>query len=446
MQNEVIVIKQKELTRYDVLRRVVDETISLKDAAVYMGVSYRQAIRLKKDAAEGIKNLVHGNRGKCAANRIPEDVRSRIIELSQNDYKEFNDTHFTEELQKLGVNISRESVRSIRRSASIAPKRKRRSKKHHKRRSRKTSEGLMILWDGSPHRWFGPDHPSCCLMAAMDDSTGKILALLFCENECSWAYLEILRQVVVTYGVPCSVYQDKHTSLKRNDDYWSLEEELAGRQEATQVGLALEALGVEAIFANSPQAKGRVEKLFETLQDRLVPELMLNGICEISAANKYVNDGYIQRFNDRFSVPAKGEHRWRRLGTGLDIDKICSFCYKAKVANDNAVRFCGLVFDIEPGPGGRSYAGCKVELRQLLDGSWRIYHDDKLISTAPSTELGEPFKAKKRRRGRSAQASCEWVYLAHRQKTEVDSTQPAKRPTTSIRRDPGKPIQANRIA
>jgi hypothetical protein len=283
-------------------------------------------------------------------------------------------------------------------------------------------------------------------MAAMDDATGKMLALLFCENECSWAYLEILRQVVVGYGVPCSAYQDKHTALKRNDDFWSLEEELAGRQEPTQVGLALEALGVEAIFANSPQAKGRVEKLFETLQDRLVAELVLNGICEISVANKYVNDGYIERFNERFGVPAKGEHKWRRLGPGLDIDRICSFCYSAKVANDNAVRFCGLVFDIAPGPGGRSYAGCKVELRQLLDGSWRIYYDDKLIATAPSTELGEPFKAKRRRRGRSAQASCEWVYLVHRQKASVDGTDPARRPTTAIRRDPGKPIQATRIA
>lgn len=446
MQNEVIVIKQKELTRYDVLRRVLDGTISLKDAAVCMGVSYRQAIRLKKDAAEGIKNLIHSNRGKPAVNRIPESDREKVLDLSRDIYKDFNDTHFTEELKKLGMDISRESVRSIRRSAGLSPKRKRRPSRHHKRRSRKTSEGLMILWDGSPHRWFGPDHPSCCLMATIDDATGKILALLFCENECSWAYLKLLRQVVVSHGVPCSIYQDKHTALKRNDDFWSLEEELAGRQEATQVGLALEVLSIGSIFANSPQAKGRVEKLFETLQDRLVAELTFNGICEISAANKYVNEGYIKRFNDRFSVPAKCEHRWRRLGPELDIDRICSFGYKAKVANDNAVRFCGLVFDIEPGPGGRSYAGCTVELRQLLDGSWRIYHNDKIIATAPSTELGEPFKAKKRRRGRSSQASCEWVYLAQRQKAEVDGTQPAKRPTTAIRRDPGKPIQANRIA
>jgi transposase len=446
MQKEVIEISQKELTRYEVLRRVNDGTISLKEASYYMGVSYRQAIRINKDAKGGISFLTHGNRGKTASNRLSEDIRSRVLELSQGDYKEFNDTHFTEELAKLGINISRETVRAIRRSAGIAPKRKRRPKKHHKRRSRKTSEGLMMLWDGSPHKWFGKDYPSCCLMAAMDDSTGKILALLFCENECSWAYLNILRQVVKKHGIPCSIYQDKHTALKRNDNFWSIEEELAGRQEPTQVGLALDDLGIKPIFANSPQAKGRIERLFETLQDRLVAELVMGGITSIEAANEYVNCGYIDRFNERFAVSALDKHRWRRLEAGMDIDKICSFRYSAKVANDNAVRFCGLIFDIAEGPRGRSYARCEVELRQLLDGSWRIYYDDKLIAKADSTEIGEPFRAKSRRRNRRAASSCEWIYLAHRQRALIDEKEQAHRPKASIRRTPGKAIGATRIA
>lgn len=445
MWNGVITISQKELTRYDVLRRVLDGTISLTAAAGYMGVSYRQAKRLSSKAEEGAIGLVHGNRGRPPSNKLDAELQQRILALSQEEYKEFNDTHFTEELAKLGVAVSRESVRGLRRDAGIAPKRKRRPRKHHRRRSRKTSEGLMILWDGSPHRWFGKDHPPCCLMAAMDDATGKILALLFCENECSWAYLELLRRVVSRHGIPCSAYQDKHTALKRNDDYWSLDEELAGRQEPTQVGLALEALGIEAIFANSPQAKGRVEKLFETLQDRLVAELGLNGIADINAANEYVDNGYIERFNERFAQPAAGEHRWRRLGPGLDLDRICSFRYNAKVANDNAIRFCGLVFDVSPGPGGRSYARCEIELRQLLDGSWRIYYADKLIAKAESTELGEPFRAKRRRRHGKAAHDCEWVYLASRQQPTEEPVS-AKAPTTRFRRDPGRPVAATRIA
>lgn len=445
MQERVIVISQKELTRYDVLRRVLDGTISLNAAAGYMGVSYRQAKRLKSQAESGAVGLVHGNRGRDPANRVDKDLRKRILALSNEKYSNFNDTHFTEELAKIGIAISRESVRMIRREAGVAPKRKRRPRKHHKRRSRKTGEGLMILWDGSPHRWFGKDHKSCCLMAAIDDARGKILALLFCENECSWAYLALLKRVVSRHGIPCSVYQDKHTALKRNDDFWSLEEELAGRQEPTQVGLALDDLGIEAIFADSPQAKGRVEKLFETLQDRLVAELEFNGVTDINAANEYVESGYIERFNERFSVPAVGEHRWRRLGPGLDLDRICSFRYNAKVANDNAVRFCGLVFDIAPGPGGRSYAGCQVELRQLLDGSWRIYYADKLIAEAESTELGEPFRAKRRRKYGKAAHECEWVYLASRQQSTKEAVS-GKLPTAGYRRDPGRPVAATRIA
>ena len=135
MQKEVFAISQKELTRYDVLRRVLDDTISLKDAAGYMGVSYRQAKRLKKKAEQGAAGLVHGNRGRSPSNKIDKDIHLKILELSRDDYNDFNDTHFTEELLKQGIEVSRESVRSLRRDSGIAPKRKRKARKHHKRRS-----------------------------------------------------------------------------------------------------------------------------------------------------------------------------------------------------------------------------------------------------------------------------------------------------------------------
>ena len=122
----------------------------------------------------------------------------------------------------------------------------------------------MMLWDGSPHRWFGKERAPCCLIAAMDDATGKVLALFFTEFECSAGYFELAWRVVRDYGIPGCVYQDRHSALKRNDAFWSFEEQLAGRQDPTQVGAALEALGIEQIYAQTPQAKGRVEKLFET--------------------------------------------------------------------------------------------------------------------------------------------------------------------------------------
>jgi len=440
-----IKISQKELTRYDVLRRVLDGQVTLKDAATYLGVSYRQAKRLKRKAEEGPAGLVHGNRGRAPANKLSEEIRGNVLSLSQESYSSFNDTHFAEELAKQGVGVSRESIRKLRREAGIAPKRKRKVRKHHSRRPRKTSEGLMILWDGSPHRWFGSDNEPCCLMAAMDDATSKVLGLFFCEHECSWAYLELLRRVVGDYGVPCSVYQDKHTALKRNDDFWSLEEELAGRQEPTQVGQAMEDLGIEAIFANSPQAKGRVERLFETLQDRLVAQMKLRGIADIASANAYLDNEFRALFNERFAQVAPGEHRWRRLGAGVDLQKVCSFRYAATIANDNAIRFSGLVFDVPPGPGNRGYAGAKADLRQLLDGSWRIYFKDNLIAEAQTTEVGEPFKAKRRRKGARAAYDCEWVYMASRQ-GKVDTQATASRPSNAVRRQPGRPIGATKIA
>ncbi|MHB0913791.1 MAG: ISNCY family transposase [Armatimonadota bacterium] len=446
MQRGIIVITQKEATRYDVLRRVLDGTISLTDAAMYMGVSYRQAKRLKKKAEEGLFALAHGNRGRRPPNRLPDNLHNRILSLSHEKYALFNDTHFTEQLASEGIRVSRETIRRIRREAGIVPKRKRKVKKHHKRRPRKTSEGVMMLWDGSPHRWFGPQEPACCLMAGIDDATGKILGLLFCEHECSWAYLTLLKQVVTRWGVPASVYQDKHGTLKRNDDWWSLEEELAGERDPTQVGMALRDLGIEPIFANSPQAKGRVEKLFETLQDRLVAQMALLGIKDIASANSYLEDMYISQYNERFSVTAAEEHKWRRLHNSVDLDRICAFRYKAKVGNDNAVRFCGKIFDIEPGPKGRSYAGIQADLRQMLDGSWRIYHKDKLIQTAPSTEIGEPIRAKKRRRDAKAAWDCHWVYIASRQPQAVDPGSPMSAIGSGIARQKGKPIGATRLA
>jgi len=446
MMKGVIAITQKEATRYDVLRRVPDGTISLKEAAAFMGVSYRQAKRLKKKADGGLAALAHGNRGREPSNKVGDDMRTRILSLSNEKYSGYNDTHFAEQLPGEGIKVCRETVRAIRRDAGIAPKRKRRVKKHHKRRPRKTSEGLMMIWDGSPHRWFGADQPACCLMAGIDDATGKVLGLLLCEHECSWAYLMLLRHVVKEHGVPCSVYQDKHSALKRNDDWWSLEEEMAGEREPTQVGMALRELGIEAIFANSPQAKGRVEKLFETLQGRLVPELDLFGIKDIESANAYLKDVYVHKHNERFAIEAPDAHTWRRLHSSVDLEKICSFRYTAKVANDNAVRFCGMILDIEPGPGGRSYAGVQADLRQMLDGSWRIYHEDKLIGRTAPTEVSEPIKTKRRHKHAKAAYDCHWVYMASRQNQTVDPESAARGSGSSISWQKGKPIGATKVS
>lgn len=274
----------------------------------------------------------------------------------------------------------------------------------------------MVLWDGSPHPWFGPDQPPCCLMSSVDDARGSVVAARFFPFEGTEGYLWLLRHIVRRYGIPISMYMDCHSSLKRNDSHWTLEEEFAGRQTPTQVGQAISALGIHPIFALSPQAKGRIERLFETLQDRLVAELDLAKAKTLEAGNKFL-PAFLRDFNRKFSVPpAQAEKAWRSVPEGLDIDRAISFHYPTKVGLDNTVRVGDLVMDIRPGPQGRSYARARVEVRQLLDGSWRVYYNNGLIARHPSTAIREPIRALPRNRsGGPSPKSPHWVYRASAQ-------------------------------
>ena len=414
METEKVLMGQKQLQRWHLIKMVEGGKITLREAGEKMGVSYRHTKRIRRAIRErGIKGLVHGNRGRPSKRRIDDALREKVLALSKGVYWGFNDTHFTEKLRECeGVVLSRETVRKLRRRVGMGPKRRRRAPGHRKRRERKAQEGAMVLWDGSPHHWLGADQPACCLMAALDDATGKVLGARFFLFEGSSGYLWLLREVVKRYGIPLVMYHDRHGSLYRNDSHWSLEEQLAGRQEPTQVGLALEALGIESIAALSPQAKGRIERLFGTLQDRLIAELGLEGVQSLEAGNRFLKT-FIPRFNRRFALcPRESEKAWRKAPPGLDLDRIISFRYHSAVGNDNSVRIGGLIVDLPPGPHRSSYAKAHVEVRQLLDGSWRVYYQNQLIAKHPSTELRDPVRALRHLRRIKGAPSEQWVYWA----------------------------------
>ena len=453
MEHKGLYVSQREIRRYELLQKVVDEKLTLRQVTEALGVSYRQALRLKaKVVAEGLPGLVHGNRGRAPANQPDASLRARVLALSKERYFDFNDSHFAELLAaEEGIVLSRETIRSWRRQAGLPPKQRRRGPQHRKRRPRSEAEGLMMLWDGSPHRWFGEEHPACCLMAAIDDATSKVLAAFFCPAETSWAYLKLLEQVLGRWGVPRSVYQDRHGTLKRNDDAWSLREELAGKQDPTQVGAALEALGLQPIFALSPQAKGRIERLFRTFQDRLTASLRLADITALGAANAYLEAGFLEAHNARFAqAPAQPESVWRTPPKRAQRERILSLCYRAKVSNDNAVRLDGMILDIPPGPGKRSYAHAGVEVRQLLDGRWRVYYRERVIAQAPATEIAELIRTRRRRKGVPAAYDDLHVFLASKPSApELDLLEELRtgRPPTDIRRaGPGGVIGATRMA
>ncbi len=397
-----IILSRKEERRIRVMEQVVFGSMSLAEGCHLLGVSYRQGKRIRKRyISDGAAGLAHKGRGKRSAKALSADERATVLSLKSGSYPSHNDTHFTEALsEREDINLSRETVRQILRGAGVAAKRGRKAPQHRKRRERRPAEGMMAQWDGSPHRWFGDDLPPCCLMAAVDDATGKILGALFVQSESSESYLRLLAMVASRHGVPVSVYHDRHGSLVRNDPYWSIEEELAGSRYPTHVGRVLAELGVESITAGSPQAKGRIERAFGVLQDRLIAEMALDGIKGMETGNEWLQRVFIARYNARFAKPAQKDGvAFRKALTG-EIYHAISFAYEAVVGSDNCVRLGGMMIDIPAGKGGRGYAKSRVSVRQHLDGKWSVWKAGEKIATGKATDLREPARQWKRRNGK----------------------------------------------
>jgi transposase len=338
---EGIPMRQHELHRYHTLHLVLEHRLPGAEAAQSLRLSLRHVRRLlARLRREGRRAVIHGNRGRPSGRGLPPATREQILSLARGKYAGVNTTHLTEKLQAdEGFSVSRVTVHRCLRAAGVARPRRRRPPRHRARRERKAQAGLLVLWDGSPHAWLEARGPACCLVGALDDATGHLLpGAAFVPAEDTGSYLQLLRVLVGTCGIPVALYMDRHGIFRRNDDAWTLAEELRGRQDPTQVGRALGALGIEAIYALSPQAKGRIERLWGTLQDRLVAELRLAGICTLAAANAFL-PGCTTRCNARFGRPAADRvPAWRPVPRGLDLDRVCSFYTEATVLNDNTAR------------------------------------------------------------------------------------------------------------
>lgn len=395
-----LLMSQRDLQRYHTLRLVRERRLTGAEAATVLGLTERHVWwLLARLRAEGREALVHGNRGRPSGHRLPAASQAQILALARGEYAGLNTTHLTEKLQaEHGLAVSRATVHRLLRAAGVARPRHRRPPRHRARRPRKAQAGQLVLWDGSPHAWLESRGPACCLVAAMDDATGALLpGGQFVPAEDTVSYLRLLRTLVADCGIPLALYMDRHGIFRRNDAGWTLAEQLQGYQEPTQVGRAIAALGIEAIYALSPQAKGRIERLWHTLQDRLVAELRLAGITSLAGATAFL-PGFTIRFNARFAQPAADTAlAWRPVPRGCDLDRICSLYTAATVLNDNTVRIQGTVLQIPPGPAGRGYAKARVEVRQLLDGAWRVYYHDRLLVRVPAT-AGPPVRSLRQRR------------------------------------------------
>jgi hypothetical protein len=326
--------------------------------------------------------LAHANRGRPSHRRIPEEARQAVLRLVRSKYAGFNDHHLAEKLNASeGWCFSRETLRRWLRHAGIGSPRKRRAPAHRQRRPRVAREGELIQLDGSPHDWLEGRGPRLTLLGMQDDATGKILAAQFFLAETTEGYFHLLQSLLRRFGIPTAFYGDRSGIFVRNDDSWSREEELAGQRQPTQFGRALADLGITFIAAQSPQAKGRVERLWGVLQDRLCSELRLANACDIASANTVLRK-FIADYNRRFArTPRQAAKAWRPAPN--DLQRICAFRHQRIVSNDNVVQWQGRRFQIPPQNRHFSFAGAKIQLYQTLDGKIALYYRDTRLDYTP---------------------------------------------------------------
>lgn len=384
---EVLALNRKEQNRVMVLNQVLEKKLTVDGAAILFQITPRQVWRLLADyRREGANGLAHGNRGRRPVNALPVELKEEIQRLATAKYLGFNHSHLTEKLAECeGIPLSRSCVRSILLEGGIRSPRKRRSPRHRSRRERYPREGMLLQTDGSPHDWLEGRGPMLCLIGAIDDATSTVPYALFQEQETTEGYMRMLQGIVLKKGIPLALYHDRHTIFEVTESVSpSVEEQLSGKEPQTQFGRLLEELGIESISAHSPQAKGRIERLWRTFQDRLASELRLAGVSTIEEANR-VLARFLPEYNRKFAVPAKDPQiAYRKVGQGFKPEEHFCSKYLRTVGTDNVVRFFGKRLQVLPSADRLSYALCKVEVQVRLDGSLAIYYQGKPLDVIPA--------------------------------------------------------------
>ncbi len=386
----------KEQQRAMILTGVIEGRLTAGEAAELMSLSQRQERRLRHAfLRDGPVALVHGNRGRWPAHSLGSGLRTRVIALAEGVYAGCNDQHLTELLaEREGVVLSRSSVRRILRAAGRRSPQRRRAPRHRSRRERMPQAGMLLQVDGSRHQWLGPDGPWLTLVGAIDDATGDVPYALFREQEDAQGYLLLLREVVRRRGAPLALYSDRHKIFQASEKPPTLTEQLAGGRLPTQVGWVLKELNVTWIGARSPQAKGRIERLWRTFQDRLYQELRLGNVSTLGQANAAL-PALLSRHNARFrQPPATAGSAYRRLPTGTRPTDVFCFRYWRTVSTDNVVTLEGRTIPVPPGPQRRSYARARVEVREHLDGSASVHYQGRCIARQGSQ--GTDLRTKRR--------------------------------------------------
>ena len=385
---ETITLDRRAQQRLYVLTHVLVHELTVEAAAQVLELSIRQTRRLiERYGSAGAGGLVHGNRGRVPANRLDDATRARVVELAQTTYVGFNPVHLAETLatETDEITLSARTIRRILAAGGVAPTRTRRPARHRSRRERMPREGLLLQVDGSRHDWLEGRGPVLTLVGGIDDATSQITGGIFREQEDAAGYLITLTQTAERFGLPGALYSDLHGIFVKDPNRPpTLAEQLTGKRSLTQVGRALDDAGIAWIGAHSAQAKGRVERVWGTLQDRLTSELRRRRAATIEEANE-VLAAYLPGHNRRFAVPAAIEEpAWRAWPDGLVAASVFAFHYPRKVARDATISWDGVPLALPRRRDGRSWASRVVTLEERLDSSLWVNHEGLCYPLAPA--------------------------------------------------------------
>ena len=379
-----LTLTQQEQARLQVLNRVLEHQMGVAEATQVLGLSERHTWRiLAAYRMEGAAALAHGNRGRRPANAIPEGIRLQVIRLARTCYAGVNHTHLAELLaEREGLVLARSTLHSILVNAGVGSPRQRRPPRHRCRRERLPQKGMLLQLDGSQHDWLEGRGPWLTLLLAVDDATGTVPYAVFREQEDTYGYFLLLRGIIERCGIPLVVYSDGHAIFRQSRRARATPEaSQEGKEALTQFSRAMRELGVGQIFARSPEAKGRVERMAGTFQDRLVTELRLAGAGSLAEANRVLWQ-FLPGFNVRFGVPpAQPGCAYRPVAPDLDIAALLCFKYRRKVARDNTIRHDWRTLQLLPGRERSSYAGTRMEVQERLDGSLVVRYQGRVIPT-----------------------------------------------------------------
>ena len=390
---DIIMISQKELKRLTVIRKIIDKQIAQVEAADILGLCVRQIARItKRISQEGDKGIIHKSRGRPSNRSIPAKTKEKALRLCQTTYKGFNPTFASEKLKESNkITIHPETLRLWFIKGQIQYKR-RKAKKHRSWRERKHHFGQMLQLDGSHHEWFERRGPKCVFMGYIDDATGNFFGRFY-DYEGTKPAMDSFKRYINKYGIPQSVYLDKHTTYKSTKKP-TIEEELENKKAKSQFERALEELGVEVIHAQSPQAKGRIERSFNTHQDRLIKELRLKGISNVKGANVFLGRYYIPKHNRRFTVPARNKANLHRpLPNALNLEKILCIKQEAVLRNDFTVAYDRKLYQVL-----ESTPAKKVMVEERVNGAIFIRSKGRSLKYRQISQ--RPMKAKPKKQDR----------------------------------------------